>query len=181
MLSLPIELPTTCSLATELPTLPIQSEQSCLFCLLDGHWLLNCLLCLFSWNAAAYSPYCLFIGYWGAYSAYSVGTARELPILPTTCSLAGIELGTSSSRGKCTNYTNHALHGLLLKKKNLFTERANSFLEELLMFGKGLKTRETKSCFQQNALDHGQVNSNLLDWVTNAEFGPLWYLMIMYW
>ena len=48
-------------------------------------------------------------------------------------------------------------------EKKLFTERANSFLEELLPFRKRLKTREAKSCFQQNSLDHGQVNSNLLD------------------
>ena len=80
---LPI-LPNRCSLATELPTLPIQLEWSCLFCLVLS------------------------------YSAYSVGTARELPILPTTCSLAGIELGTSSGRGKCTNHlANHAVHWLL--------------------------------------------------------------------
>ena len=48
-------------------------------------------------------------------------------------------------------------------EKNLFTEGDNSILEELLPFGKGPKTREAKSCFQQNSLDHGQVNSNLLD------------------
>ena len=48
-------------------------------------------------------------------------------------------------------------------EKKLFTEGANSFLEELLPFRKRLKTREAKSCFQQNSLDHGQVNSNLLD------------------
>ena len=48
-------------------------------------------------------------------------------------------------------------------EKNLFTEGANSFLEELLSFGKGLKTREAKSFFKQNSLDHGQVNSNFLD------------------
>ena len=48
-------------------------------------------------------------------------------------------------------------------EKKLFTEGANSFLEELLPFGKRLKTREAKSCFQQNSLDYGQVNSNLLD------------------
>ena len=37
----------------------------------------------------------------------------ELLVLPTTCSLAGIDLGTSSSRGKYTNHlANHALHGL---------------------------------------------------------------------
>ena len=76
---------TRCSLATELPTLPIQLERSCQFCLVLVYWLL---------------------------SAYSVGTAHELPILAS--SLAGIELGTSSSRGKCTNYlANHALYGLL--------------------------------------------------------------------
>ena len=50
-----------------------------------------------------------------------------------------------------------------LQKKKMFTEGANSFLEELLPFRKRLKTREAKSCFQQNSLDHGQVNSNLLD------------------
>ena len=44
-----------------------------------------------------------------------------------------------------------------------FMEGANSFLEELLPFGKRLKTREAKSCFQQNSLDHKQVNSNFLD------------------
>ena len=53
--------------------------------------------------------------------------------------------------------------GIFFTEKNLFTEGANSFLEELLPFGKRLKTREAKSCFQQNSLDHGQVNSNLLD------------------
>ena len=43
-----------------------------------------------------------------------MGTARALPILPTTYSLAGTELGSSSSRGKRTNHSaNHALHGLL--------------------------------------------------------------------
>ena len=45
-----------------------------------------------------------------------------------------------------------------LKEKNLFTEGTDSFLAELLLFGKGLKTREMKSSF----VDHGQVNSNLL-------------------
>ena len=32
-------------------------------------------------------------------------------------------------------------------EKNLFMEGANSFLGELLPFGKGLKTREAKSLF----------------------------------
>ena len=200
---LPI-LPNRCSLATELPTLPIQLEWSCLFCLVL------------------------------AYSTYSVGTARELPILPTTCSLAGIELGTSSGRSRvsgrassqvnllvnlffkvmlplffsgllsylvgmkkrtsrcfpCKRGNSHFLHYLkkihnafrrFFTEKKLFTERANSFLEELLPFRKRLKTREAKSCFQQDSLDHGQVNSNLLDWAIDAGFIPLWYLMVMHW
>ena len=93
---LPI-LPNRCLLATELPTLPIQFEWSCLFCLVLILPILP--------------------------SAYLLATElptlpiqwelRELPILPTTCSLAGIELGTSSSRGKCTNHlANHTLHWL---------------------------------------------------------------------
>ena len=57
---------------------------------------------------------------------------------------------------------------LFLQKKKLFTEGANFFLEELLPFRKRLKTREAKSCFQQNSLDHGQVNSKLLDWAIDA-------------
>ena len=47
-------------------------------------------------------------------------------------------------------------------------EGTNSFLEELLPFGKGLKNREAKSYFQQNSLDHGQVNSNFLVWAIDA-------------
>ena len=88
----------------------------------------------------------MFIGYWAAYSAYSAEMelpilpsacllATELPTLPiqwelpTTCSLAGIELRTSSSRGKCTNHlANHALHGLLgwVFQKNLSLKIAMS-------------------------------------------------------
>ena len=49
-------------------------------------------------------------------------------------------------------------------------EGADSFLEELLLFGKEPKAREVESCFQQNALDHGQVNSDLLIWATDAGF-----------
>ena len=43
-------------------------------------------------------------------------------------------------------------------EKNLFMEGTNSFLEELLPFGKRLKTREATSCFQQNSLDHRLSN-----------------------
>ena len=182
MLSLPIELPTTCSLATELSSLPIQWKLSCLFCLQYVHWLLSCLLFLFSWNGAANSAYC-FIGYWVAYSAYSMGTARELSIVPTKCSLAGIELGTSSSRGMCNyHWANHALHGLLLKKRTC-SRREQIFPRWVAPLWKGTKNQgsDFKLCFQQNALDHGQVNSNVLDWAANARFIPLWYHMVIYW
>ena len=60
--------------------------------------------CLLNAFLAYWAAYYMFTGNWAAYPAYSVGTARALPILPTTCSLAGIELGSSSSRGKCTNH-----------------------------------------------------------------------------
>ena len=110
-----LELPTIAAYRQPVGSAKINARRkSCLFCLLDVHWLLSCLLRLFSWNGASYSAYCLFIGYWVAYSANSAGTAGEPPIPPTTCSLAGIELGTPSSSGKSTNHlANHDLHGLL--------------------------------------------------------------------
>ena len=81
-------------------------------------------------------------------------------------------VGTKSRTSKCfpcKRGNSHFLHYLkpinnafrrfsLFTEKNLFMEGANSFLEELLPFGKRLKTREAKSCFQQNSLDHRLSN-----------------------
>ena len=53
-------------------------------------------------------------------------------------------------------------------------EGANSFLAELPLFGKGLQNQGSEVMFPtERTCDHGRVNSNLLDWATDAWFVPL--------
>ena len=97
--------------------------------------------------------------------------ATELPTLPIQCELfvscpfcllhvhwpASNLVPLAKEASALTTELITLYMGCTFKEKNLFMEGAKSFLAELLLFGKGLKTRKAKSCFQQNALDQNKL------------------------
>ena len=67
---------------------------------------------------------------------------------------------------------------LFLQKKKMFTEGANSFLEELLPFRKRLKTREVKSFSNRT---HLTMDKEIQICSTEQSMLGLWYHMAMHW